>query len=84
MMEKEFDDLGPHATSLGFDEICDAHRVVYGKSSNYALTDSAWAGLFALHLVVEKKVANHYICNRWIPEDVALAVAHERQILLGG
>ena len=80
---EETDDLGPHATSLGFGEICDAHRVVYNKCSDYQLTDRAWAGLLALHLVVDKKVASHYICNRWIPEDVALAVAHERQILLG-
>ena len=77
-------ELGPFAEALGFDEICDAHRAVYNKSSWGSLTDRAWAGLTALQSVVDRPVWMNYICSRHIPDEVAQIVLSERDNLLGG
>lgn len=76
-------DLGPIAQELNFNEICDAHREVYATNNDHKLTDDAWAGLTALYLVLDKPSLMMYICDRWMPEEVARVVLHEKNILLG-
>ena len=76
-------DLGPMARALNFEEICDAHRETVFCTSDSRLTDDAWAGLLAMNLVLTRKALNSYIINRYIPEDVASAVLHEKNILMG-
>ena len=76
-------DLGPIAQALNFDEICEAHRETAFCTNDNRLTDEAWAGLYAMNLVLTRKALTSYIVNRYIPEDVASAVLHEKNILLG-
>lgn len=76
-------ELGPLAQELNFDEICDAHREMYETSNDGKLTDEAWAGLTALYLVLDRAAIFMYIGDRWVPEEVASVLLHEKNILLG-